>query len=74
MRWMAVMSIVERTLKKLTILMQITIYCATSCLFQHTNRKSHHYNYLKVGEIAVTPQTRNPHARPSVGQPFDRMT
>ena len=54
--------------------MQITIYCATSCLFQRTNRKSHHYNYLKVGKIAVTPQTRNPHARPSVGQPFDRMT
>ena len=54
--------------------MQIIIYRATLCLFQHTNRQSHHSNHIKVGKISVTPQTRNTHARPSVGQPFGPMT
>ena len=54
--------------------MQLIIHRATLCLFQHTSRQSHHYNQLKLDKIAVTPQTRNPHARPSVGQPFGPMT
>ena len=54
--------------------MQIIIYRATLCLFQHRSRQSYHSNHLKVGKTAVTPQTRSPHARPSVGQPFDDMT
>ena len=39
--------------------MQIIIYSATLCLFQHTSRQSHS-NHLKVGKIAVTrrPATR----------------
>ena len=57
--------------------MQIIIYRATLWLFQHTSRQSLHFNQLfclKVGKIVVTPQTRNPHAIPIVGQPFGPMT
>ena len=51
--------------------MQIIIYRVTLlCLFQHKSRQSYHSNHLKVGRIAVTPQTRNPHERSSLGQPF----
>ena len=53
--------------------MRIISYRATLCLFQHTSRQ-YHSNLLKVGKIAVTPQTHNPHARPSVGQTFGPMT
>ena len=46
--------------------MRIISYRATLCLFQHTSRQ-YHSNHLKVGKIAVTPQTHNPHARPVWG-------
>ena len=52
------------------ILTQIIISRATLCLFQHASRQSHHYNHLKMGKIPITLQTRNPHARTSVGQPL----
>ena len=48
--------------------MQIIIYRAPLCLFQHTSRATNHSNHLKVGKIAVTPQTRNPHAGPGLAQ------
>ena len=54
--------------------MQIIIYRVTLCLFRNTSRQSPHSNHLKVGKVAVTPQTRNLHARPSVGQPFGPTT
>ena len=54
--------------------MQIIIYHAALCLFQHTSHQSHHSNLLKVGKIAVTPHTLKPHARPSGRQAFSPMT
>ena len=53
--------------------MQIIIYRATLCLFQHTSRQSYHSNHLKVIKIAVTSQTRNPHAGTSVREHFGPM-
>ena len=52
---------------------QKIIFCASVRPFHHKSCQYHHSNYLKVIRMSATPQTRNLHARPSVGQPLQEQ-